>query len=56
MIVNGKDLAGKGNDLFVYTNYMVKTIVLNTQETIFRFLEIIVFQLNSGIMLGQGWP
>jgi len=35
---------------------MAKTVVLNTQEVIFRFLEITVFQLNSGVMLGQGWP
>jgi len=35
---------------------MVKTAVLNTQEIIFRFLEITVFQLNLGVMLGQGWP
>ena len=54
--MNGTDLAGKGNDLFDYTNYMVKTVVLNIQEATFRFLEIIVFQLNSGVMLGQGWP
>jgi len=28
---------------------MVKTVVLNKQKTICRFLEINVFQLNSGV-------
>jgi hypothetical protein len=30
MIVNGKDLAGKSNDLYNETDYTVKTVVLNT--------------------------